>query len=55
MREKLKNLLAHVTLQDNSASEGEAGKPGRGTARGKKLKLDSETDDVRYEKLYDED
>lgn len=54
MRDTINRLLAHLTAQEDKAQP-EALRPGRKARSKKAIKFDAETDDVSYEKLFDED
>lgn len=55
MSDKLKRLLAHVTTQEETPPEAGSPKSARRGKTRKPAKLDSEADDVSYDKLFDED
>lgn len=55
MRETLKRLLAYISLQEKTPPDAAAPKRPRRGKPAKRLKHESETDDVSYEKLFDED
>lgn len=55
MRETLNRLLAYVTMREETPQDGAAARRrDRGKSK-KRLQHESETDDVSYEKLFDED
>ena len=54
MRETINRLLAHLTAQEDKALQ-DAFRPGRPARSRKAIKFDAETDDVSYDKLFDED